>query len=205
MKTPPNYYQLLKVAKTATVSEIVAAYHAAKNAFSKDSLANYSLFNQEEARAILDELEEAFRTLTSQEKRRDYDHLLSHKQSEIAHAPVQQPVQAQVTAKEPQLPLAPISDSDTQPHLEVRLTDTVDGGQLAELRGKRGLTLEEVARITKIPTRYLTAIETNDLSKLPARVYVQGFVKNLASLYKLDPTKVAKHYLENVDKLRAAK
>lgn len=59
------------------------------------------------------------------------------------------------------------------------------GQRLFEERTKRGLTLEEVARATKIRPSFLLAIEKGEYKKLPSSAYIQGFVKNYAAFLGL--------------------
>mgnify|MGYP001157909925 CR=1 FL=1 len=76
----------------------------------------------------------------------------------------------------------------------------INGPFLRDLREKRGLSVDDVARVTKIPSRFLKAIEADDFPKLPAKVYLQGFVKNIANLYKIEAVSTAKAYLEFLSK-----
>jgi transcriptional regulator with XRE-family HTH domain len=55
------------------------------------------------------------------------------------------------------------------------------GQRLREERLKRGLTLEDVMKSTKIRTAFLSAIEKGEYQKLPASSYAQGFVVNYAT------------------------
>ncbi|OGH04579.1 MAG: hypothetical protein A2W22_04925 [Candidatus Levybacteria bacterium RBG_16_35_11] len=59
------------------------------------------------------------------------------------------------------------------------------GQRLAEARFKKGLNLEDVAKITKIKTEFLTAIEEGEYEKLPSFAYAQGFVRNYTKLVGL--------------------
>ncbi len=52
------------------------------------------------------------------------------------------------------------------------------GRLLYEERTKRGITLEEVAKATKIRVSFLLAIEKGEYAKLPSSAYIKGFVKN---------------------------
>lgn len=54
------------------------------------------------------------------------------------------------------------------------------GQKLYEERIKKGLSLEEVAKATKIRVSFLQAIEKGDYKKLPSSAYIQGFVRNYA-------------------------
>jgi len=58
---------------------------------------------------------------------------------------------------------------------------------LAALRESRGITLEEIARTTRIGIRYLRAIERAELEKLPGAVYVSSYIRQYAVAIGLDP------------------
>lgn len=51
------------------------------------------------------------------------------------------------------------------------------GSYLRELRQQRGVSIDEISRITRIPPRYLEALEQDDLGVLPAPVFIRGFVR----------------------------
>lgn len=59
------------------------------------------------------------------------------------------------------------------------------GQKLYEERIKKGLTLEEVAKATKIRSSFLSAIEKGEYHTLPSSAYIQGFVKNYADFLGL--------------------
>lgn len=52
------------------------------------------------------------------------------------------------------------------------------GHRLQEERKKQGLSLEQVAKGTRIRLGFLEAIEKGDYRRLPSSAYAQGFVKN---------------------------
>lgn len=54
------------------------------------------------------------------------------------------------------------------------------GQRLQQERTKKGITIEEVAKATKIRLSFLSAIEKGDYKKLPSMAYAHGFVKNYA-------------------------
>ena len=92
-----------------------------------------------------------------------------------------------------------MGETDTPQSLKEQEGPVINGDTLREQRENHSWSVEDVSRITKIPNRYLKALEAQDPPKLPARVYIQGFVKNLATLYKLDPVITAKLYLKSLD------
>lgn len=51
------------------------------------------------------------------------------------------------------------------------------GAYLRELRRQRGVSLEEIARATRVGHRYLDALESEDLAVLPAPVFTRGFIR----------------------------
>ena len=64
------------------------------------------------------------------------------------------------------------------------------GERLREAREAAGLTLEDIATSTRIPTRHLESIEAGDFSRLPAPTYTVGFAKNFAGAVGLDRTEI---------------
>lgn len=51
------------------------------------------------------------------------------------------------------------------------------GAYLRELRARRGVSLEEVARTSRVAQRYLASLEADQLDDLPAPVFTRGFVR----------------------------
>lgn len=75
------------------------------------------------------------------------------------------------------------------------------GGQvLTRLRENRGITIEAIAQRTKITMTHLRAIEANQYDRLPARVYVRGFVTQYARFLGLPSDRVAESYLQIYDR-----
>ena len=56
---------------------------------------------------------------------------------------------------------------------------------LQALRRRLHLELEEVARLVKIQPKYLRALEAGNFQDLPAAVYVKGFLRSLAPVYRV--------------------
>lgn len=64
------------------------------------------------------------------------------------------------------------------------------GQRLREAREAQGLSVEDIAAQTRIPTRHLTSIEEGDWTKLPAATYTVGFAKNYATALGLDRNEI---------------
>jgi DnaJ-class molecular chaperone len=68
-----NYYEILEITPSATHQDIQDAYRKAKNSYSSDSVAMYSLLSKNECDEILDQIEEAFSVIGDPSKRKEYD------------------------------------------------------------------------------------------------------------------------------------
>lgn len=64
------------------------------------------------------------------------------------------------------------------------------GERLRVAREASGLSLEDIATSTRIPTRHLESLENSDFSRLPAPTYTIGFAKNYASAVGLDRAEI---------------
>src|SRR5438034_4529940 len=51
------------------------------------------------------------------------------------------------------------------------------GAYLRQLRETRGVSLEEIARVTRVGSSYLQALEGDDFAALPESVFTRGFVR----------------------------
>ncbi|QDP19243.1 helix-turn-helix domain-containing protein [Sphingomonas xanthus] len=68
--------------------------------------------------------------------------------------------------------------------------------RLREARETLGLSIEDIAAQTRIPTRHLASLEAGEWSKLPAATYSVGFAKSYAAAVGLDRSEIG-------DQLRA--
>lgn len=72
---------------------------------------------------------------------------------------------------------------------------------LRRQREAREISLREIADASKISLRYLEAFEQDRFELLPARVFVQGFLREYARYVGLDPDEVVNHYLASQNAL----
>ena len=72
----------------------------------------------------------------------------------------------------------------------VASTDTV-GQRLRAAREAKGMSIEDVASATRIPTRHLQSLEDSEWHRLPASTYSVGFAKNYAGAVGLDRAEIA--------------
>ena len=69
------------------------------------------------------------------------------------------------------------------------------GEKLQREREMRAVTLEEIAEATKIGTRNLRALESNDFDKLPGGIFNKGFVRAYARYLGIDEEQAVADYL----------
>jgi cytoskeletal protein RodZ len=65
---------------------------------------------------------------------------------------------------------------------------------LKKARLQADLSLAKVEKETKIKKEYLKMMEVGNISKLPEEIYVRGFLKSLAKLYKIDASELINCY-----------
>ena len=78
------------------------------------------------------------------------------------------------------------------------------GADLKRERELRGVTLEEIARETKIRASLLGYIEDDRFDRLPAGVFRQSFVRSYARYLGIDEDKPVREYLLAEDRLKSA-
>ena len=82
---------------------------------------------------------------------------------------------------------------DSHNEKEDRLEETL-GSLLKRTRKSRHLTLAEAAESTRIHILSLQALEEDDFDKLPAEVFVRGFIKLYSKYLDLDPQETLAHF-----------
>lgn len=79
------------------------------------------------------------------------------------------------------------------------------GAFLKRVREGRQIAIEELADYTKISKTYLLAIENEDFTKLPAAVFLRGFVTQVAKYMKLPHDKVVAAYMNRYSRFQSQK
>lgn len=191
-----DHYEILEIPRASSSADIERAYRLVRATYAEDSLAGYSVVGEGDADAVRERIEIAFRVLSDEGLRRSYDASLAAVEPEPA------PRQPEPTAAPP----------DSQAEAEAEALESFDeqradfdGGLLRRARMRRGLELEDVARVTKVNPAYLRFIEEERFADLPARVYVRGFVCAYASCLGLAPKGIAEAYMRRYDARGAAR
>ncbi|MDH4122186.1 MAG: helix-turn-helix domain-containing protein [Deltaproteobacteria bacterium] len=193
-----NYYEILGIPREATPEQIRKAFEMSKQTFESNSLATYSLFSDEENREILTLTQKAYNTLFNLNLRQAYDQQLqseeqtstTKRKTKTPASPDKPSIQS-VSSQEDDLP--PMGKNALQPYIAG--TKPFDGSALKAARLLAGISLDELASQTKIRKTYLSYLEAESFSSLPASVYVRGFVKLVAAALSLPIEQTAQDYM----------
>lgn len=222
MSERKNYYEILEIESTATPQAIEHAYIRARNAYSGDSVALYSLMTKEECDSILNQIEEAYAVLGFPERRREYDRVIGFNQNmNDARAPTYSDprtndkvqyedfssnlIEAKVSKINAQKKFGLEFKEDIEMERAIRECTDFTGDFLKQIREYKNVTVERMAEMTKVSKTFIRAIEADDISKLPADVYTRGYVYQYAKVLKLNPEQVAGSYLFHFRKLKTPK
>jgi flagellar biosynthesis protein FlhG len=203
---PLSLYDLLELTPDATPQEIRSAYLRLKSAYGKDNIAHYGVFSREETEQMLKNVENAYLVLSNPEKRRAYDH--GHGLTPGTPAPPvaspepaadlwPNPSSASLASLTLGRPENPEPAAAPEPDL-IGQEETWSGPVLRKIRESRRITLEDLSDYTRISRSYLHALEEENFSKLPAVVYVRGFLQQISKRLKLPVDQVTRHYLDRM-------
>ena len=76
------------------------------------------------------------------------------------------------------------------------------GTMLKEARTKKGISLNDVEKQTKIRLKFLEAIERDAYELLPSPIYAKGFVKNYSSYLGLDSTVIMAFFRRQTNEVK---
>ncbi len=217
-----NYYEILEVKQDVSYKEIEDAYKRAKETYSGESLATYSLFTAEECREILDAVEDAYKILSFSKTREEYNKRLAAGLSveNLASSHIEvpaktvQPIVAEswkeiVPENKETLQFAPATiktdveiPKAVQTFKEIESFEGVEfkGSILRIIRERRGISLNLVAEKTKININYLENIEAEKYHQLPAEVFLKSYLSQYARFLGLDAKKVVEDYMRFYEK-----
>jgi DnaJ-class molecular chaperone len=203
-----SYYELLEIEPNASQEEILKAYNRARATYGNNSPALYSLFNKEEAQELLKLIDEAYAVLSNQFKRKQYDRGGEPAAADPSPGQVPAPTSPKPETQATKTAQAAAEGYGTtkfgkykiDPQFEETLKsiDCFSGATLQKIRLYKNITLDQIAESTKISRSYLMAVEANDQSRLPAQVFVRGFLVQFGKILGLDGNRVAASYLENL-------
>jgi hypothetical protein len=170
-----THYDVLAVPKGAPRDVVEAAYREGRALYDEASVATYSILDSEERRAVRARIDEAYRVLSDPILRGAYDRELG-----LPPAPT---------------PPSPAAVAIAERSRVVVLPDPVTGADLKRFRESRGVPLSRIVADSKVGTRTFEDIENDRFDRLPAPVYVRGFIQEYARSVGLDPHATAASFL----------
>jgi flagellar biosynthesis protein FlhG len=176
---PSSHHDVLEVERGATDEEIRRAYKRMCGVFDPENLVTFGLFDEEGLDAARTRIDEAYDVLLDPARRRPYEI------SVFPEAPETNAETDQEQVPSGELPPAPSITPDTE----------FSGALLRAVRESQGTTLHQISERTKVGINYLRCLEEDEFEKLPAAVYVRGFVTEFAKCLRLDPEQVSQSYL----------
>jgi flagellar biosynthesis protein FlhG len=203
-----SHYELLEVAPTASFEDIRRANRRIRDVYGAESIAVSGLYDPASLEAVHRRLDLAYTTLMDAAKRKEYD-------LELFPDGVPMPI-APPTAAAPELlagaagtraatkPDDPTAHPVRPPMPELSERTEFSGPLLRQIREAIGVELREIAERSKIGMAYLQALEGETFAKLPAPVYVRGFLAEYARALGLDAERVKQTYLERYRAARGA-
>ncbi len=193
-----SHYELLEVPPTASFEDIRRANRRIRDVYGGESMAVAGLYDPASLEAVHRRLDLAYTTLMDAAKRKDYDIELFPDGVPLPLAPPP----GEIAPPRP----ATTDDSGTlavrPPMPEITARTEFSGPLLRQIREAIGVELREIAERSKIGMAYLQALEGEIFAKLPAPVYVRGFLAEYARALGLDAERVKQTYL---DRYRAAR
>lgn len=206
--TEQNYYTLLGISPKASFEEVRSAYDQAMGIYSADSIATYSLLTREERERMLSRLIDAYKTLTNSQLRNEYNSFLIEKgelsPQEMAFSSLEDSNTAggklREVSVESLMQKEERAENENQPpgdglDLPGNLT-SVTGRDIKMLRIAKEISLEEIYRKTNIPKKTVEDIEGEHFEKLPALVYLKGFLKTYAKVLDVNQAQMVDGYIE---------
>jgi curved DNA-binding protein CbpA len=192
-----NYYELLGVAPHVGSGQIQAAYRFARSLYSGEATPTYGLLDASERAQMLTLVEEAYAALSSPNARRDYDIHLSTTGAVDTVARPSPPANRPSEQRRSALP-APNPVSAVEPIAKpLKVPEVVNGAALKVLRQARNLSIEQIAALSKVGSRFLRALEEDRHDALPARVFARGFLIEYARALRVSEAELVERYLKH--------
>ena len=73
------------------------------------------------------------------------------------------------------------------------------GTLLRNARADAGLSVVEIAEMTRITKRHIAALEVNDYRRLPGIAYIPGFIRNYCKVVNIDPQPLIAAYKKTIN------
>lgn len=201
-----TYYDILEVKADAPQNEITRAYERAKITYSATNPALYTVFSMDEARELVQVIEEAYMVLGNATYRTRYDELLHDPSIKIEELSYDTIVGTPFISTNDKQRAYFRSEYKKDENFEDQIVNTAfwDGPMLKKVREYKNISIEKMSEITRINQYYLQCVEKNDWKNLPVAVFVRGFIVQITRVLGLNEKKVVDSFM-NVYKSQVGK
>ena len=228
-----SYYDILEINPDASHKELYYAYKRAKNIYSNDSPALYSIFSKEEANELLKLVDEAYEVLNNSAHKPAYDKLLENQkpfsgsfirlgntdnhQLPSTHPPSgtknrpklglyskNQAIDFTLEKNQSTIPTHEKYEKDEAFEQQIANTTEYTGSFLKAVREYKNISLYFISEKSKISKNYLIAIEEENFEVLPKAVFIRGFLVQIAKILDLPPSLSTASFIARMQGVRAA-
>lgn len=225
-----NYYEILEISTNASPEDIHSGYLRAKNTYSLDALALYSIMSENECTEMLELIETAYSVLSVPAKREEYNKTKgidakpkkdaerstskgifssSRPMSVGEYADTQHFMDFQINHHDAHVSKISATKrfsleykKDLDFEQKIESTQTYTGDLLKQIREYKNVSIDRMSDLIKVSKTYIKQIEADEFDRLPAKTYVRGFVYQYAKCLKLNPDIVATSYLNHIGEIQ---
>ena len=212
MQRKKNLYLVLDLTPQCTQNEILHAYNRAKSTYSRDSLAAYSLYDDNAKDSILREIEDAYHILGDARKRKQYDLSMGYAEgtpdeayqqgtSSFTQSAATIPTVAPIKSYKKKLEITPQIRVEANPAFEeeIKNASAMTGAFLRSIRLYRGYTEEQIASLCQLKPDHVIAIEEEKPLNLHHPVYLRGHLMLICEALQVPrAAELAKTYIERL-------
>ncbi len=208
-----NYYDMLDIKPDAPFFEIRHAYNAAVQMYKPGALASYSFFSEDERRDILALIEKAYTTLINEHTRKAYDDELV-RQGEIRSEEETKPAEKKPVSifdfnRVGGAKTASVENEDLKNKIRqsadisaILNQEDICGADLKKIRTELNVLIEQISQETRVRLDHLRSIEEDNTARLPAPVFLKGFVRSYLKCLGVEPAdEISARYMNTVARL----
>lgn len=216
---PFTYYELMGLDRGCTTLDINNQYEKLKRIYVSENTTLREVFDDEGLFIFNTLIDQVHKQLSDSELRREYDmeideHLGSLEESFPETFILSDVVRRYNRSKkgpaklikkdvygrdaEKKKSVEDLDFVDINKIFEKYADDIIDGDKLRQIREESGISLKSIISNTKISSFVINAIEADSYDKLPAQIYVKGFLRNYCKAIKIKNEygeKVIKDYI----------
>lgn len=194
-----DYYEILELETNAEAHEISQAYARAKQTYSGNDPAIYTIFSVNEARELLKYIEEAYLVLGNRSLKHIYDKKKSQNlsaDSELSYQSLLAEYNATNQKTSASAKIEVKFEKDPEIETEISNIQEWDGEKLKKVREYKKLSFQQLYQMTKVSPYYIQALEEMKGDQLPAVVFVRGYVHQVSKALGLNDRLVTDTYMK---------